>query len=334
MTDADQGAFRYPYLLDDKLSPEHKTMLLQADIESGKDARQTGKEREAASLERLKFWHNTPLVVALVGVITIAAQFGSSYFLSDQTGDIGAEQRKREFAYKIMETELSKTQDTDERAKVLLFLAKAGVLDGLNVAELEKLAADVEAIPTTIGQGIPSYNEPLPESVAGQTPTGNTLHTLAVEELNRNIEENASLDRVRAYWSVLPADQAVNADATLPWGAVFISWLIHQTGNPDGLAMTPDSVGLWRSATSRGLTLVTPDDVLPGDVAIYAQSAANTEKLRAGGFGPGAACIVHKVAGTMIDCIMGNIRNAVRIQPQDRQSDRLIGYFRVGTKTS
>jgi hypothetical protein len=170
------------FLKDSDLSPEHKTLLLQNALEMERDKRKAALAAEgtseAAKFERLKFWHNTPLVVALVGTLTIAAQFASGYLLSNQTGTLAADQDKREFAYRILETELGKIdpEKADQRANALLFLAKAGVLDGLNVAELEKIATspkdanskDTPRIPSTIGfTNKPNYDLPTPSDFVG-----------------------------------------------------------------------------------------------------------------------------------------------------------------------
>jgi hypothetical protein len=73
-----------------------------------------------------------------------------------------ASREEREFAFKIIERELGKAGDSSSRAEVLLFLAKAGILNSLNRPELETMAlSEIEkagkkpsdvGIPPTLGR--------------------------------------------------------------------------------------------------------------------------------------------------------------------------------------
>src|SRR5215510_12990869 len=80
-------AWELPFLKDENLDPELKKILLQKllDERAQKVLLSTTQadKQEAADLERKKFWHNTPLVVALVGTITIFAN-GLVAFLQSQ----------------------------------------------------------------------------------------------------------------------------------------------------------------------------------------------------------------------------------------------------------
>lgn len=178
----------YDFLKDPTLDADAKKALLQGLLEEKKFARE-------APIERTRFWHNTPLVLALVGTITIAANGIVSYALASRTTSdtVTLEQLKsqlkdsenrstaaraveasdadarrnaskdeREFAFRIIERELSKTGNSSERATVLLFLVRAGVLNSLNRNELEKMAEsdirkagkdpNVVGIPPTLGR--------------------------------------------------------------------------------------------------------------------------------------------------------------------------------------
>jgi predicted negative regulator of RcsB-dependent stress response len=179
-------ADEFPFLKDPELQPEYKKIFLEKFLEERARREQGADKRAADQLERLKFWHNTPLVVALVGTITIFANAFVGYFQSKQTtansitikqvesllsdsqkrsdaererqlaklkSDLQetaskadaarvATKEERDFAYRIVETELAKSGDTRARATVLLFLVRAGVLNSLNRDELQKMALE------------------------------------------------------------------------------------------------------------------------------------------------------------------------------------------------
>jgi hypothetical protein len=67
---------------------------------------------------------------------------------------------ERQFAFTIIQQELAKSSDQGGRAEILLFLARAGILNSLNRAELEKMATEqikragreVAGIPPTLGK--------------------------------------------------------------------------------------------------------------------------------------------------------------------------------------
>jgi hypothetical protein len=60
---------------------------------------------------------------------------------SEEEARRAATKDERAFAFNIIQTELSKSTDQTARAEVLLFLARAGILNSLNRPELEKMAA-------------------------------------------------------------------------------------------------------------------------------------------------------------------------------------------------
>jgi hypothetical protein len=181
----------YDFLKDPALDADMKKSLLQALLEEKKFVRD-------APIEQKRFWHSTPLMLALVGTITIAANglvayVQSSRITSDtvtleqlksqlkdsesrsaaaRAGEASeaeakrtASKEEREFAFKIIEKELGKTGDATSRASVLLFLARAGILNSLNRKELEDMAkADIRSAgkdPETVGIP-PSFGRPPP----------------------------------------------------------------------------------------------------------------------------------------------------------------------------
>src|SRR5213075_2928617 len=86
------------------------------------------------------------------------------------------------------------------------FLVRAGILKGLDQVALETIAkadgaTETPTIPSTLGQpNIPNYNLVLPLKAADQTDAAYDLLRVAVEEINKDVEETDSVDRVLAYW--------------------------------------------------------------------------------------------------------------------------------------
>ena len=119
-------------------------------------------EQQRLELETRKSRFSTPLAVALTGLITLSGNFIFDALRSEQESQetITLEQVKstisdtlaeseslrvaraanRSFQYEIMQTELSRSSDAVERAKALLFLTEAGLLDGLEVQKLRNWA--------------------------------------------------------------------------------------------------------------------------------------------------------------------------------------------------
>lgn len=67
----------FDFLADDSVDKDTKKILLEALLEDRRyerDAVQKAKEtEESVAFEKTKFWHNTPLMLALVGTITVFA---------------------------------------------------------------------------------------------------------------------------------------------------------------------------------------------------------------------------------------------------------------------
>ena len=133
-------------------------------------------ELEKLGLERRKFYWNTPLVAAAAGLLTLSATAGFDLVSGTQeannvvtleqikseleksearvtqqleersarsAAEIGALAREREFQYEIVKMELANQRKTNsERAAVLLFLAKAGVLSALHTDALQAMAEE------------------------------------------------------------------------------------------------------------------------------------------------------------------------------------------------
>jgi hypothetical protein len=79
----------FDFVTDPTLDPDLKKILLAGVIEERRHKRETAlKARDAQStqtLEQKRFWHNTPLILALVGTITVFANGLVSYVLAGRT---------------------------------------------------------------------------------------------------------------------------------------------------------------------------------------------------------------------------------------------------------
>jgi hypothetical protein len=94
---------------------------------------------------------STPLAVALTGLITLGGNFlfdywtaGRTQSLQEMSGDADTRRKasadERQFQFRIVEKELGQSKSEAERAAILLFLVRAGVLNGLNAPELKSMA--------------------------------------------------------------------------------------------------------------------------------------------------------------------------------------------------
>jgi hypothetical protein len=146
---------RYPFLKDAALSDDLKKFLIEKSVQSD-------LTKWANQFEVRKWRWSTPLAIALTGVITIGANFAADYWKAQQKQTIEAQssdseaKRKataaeREFEYRIVERELSQDKPEKDRARVLLFLVRSGVLNGLNAGELRQMAQDALDDKGTVG---------------------------------------------------------------------------------------------------------------------------------------------------------------------------------------
>ncbi|WP_332699402.1 hypothetical protein [Devosia sp.] len=336
MTDETALAF----IKDEGIPIELKTMLLQDHLATQTARRErietSEQRREEQRQKRLEFWHNTPLVVALVGVITIAANGAVSWVQSDQTADASALQAQRQFSYETITSELSKTDDQTERANVLLFLTKVGILQGLDLEALASIAQNTAetasvTIPSTIGQfSPPSYDEPIPTNIEGQTEAANILLRIAVEELNNDVDEFNQREAIDKYWSVVPDAGSLDEQSRLLWSAAFLSWAIVGAGNPDGLELSPAHYRMWQSALDKKMTILPPAKPLPGDLAFFARGTTG-ENARDDGVWLGIAGVVKEVGSDGMVIITGNTNEGLRLVDRRFDDVALVGYVRLGT---
>jgi V8-like Glu-specific endopeptidase len=127
-------------------------------------------EHAKLELERKKVFLNTPLVAALAGLITLSVTFLFDSFTRNKDTEhtitleqvkqelkssetrtdaaIEASEQERAFQYEIVKSELADENKSNiERASVLLFLSRAGILNTLNQIELKKMAIEQQAKP-------------------------------------------------------------------------------------------------------------------------------------------------------------------------------------------
>ncbi|OED50537.1 hypothetical protein AB838_01870 [Rhodobacteraceae bacterium (ex Bugula neritina AB1)] len=143
-------------------------------VGAGDRKAQRALEAERLASERTKFLWNTPVVAAIAGLLTLTATFVFERLTakdetvntitveqvraelkqsearlkqelelaaSENLAKLEAEAREREFQYEIVRSELTNSEKSNaERAAVLLFLVRAGVLGTLNEDELREMA--------------------------------------------------------------------------------------------------------------------------------------------------------------------------------------------------
>ena len=159
---------RYPFLENSNLTDELKSRLVEVHVGSIPDLLRHRTERG-------KWLHHTPIAIALTGLITMFGTFSVNYIMEGRKTEVIAQlehikagintsqlqlkneikksqeravenratrQREREFQLKILEKELRENRAEVDRARSLLFLVRAGVLDRLNDDELRKIAVE------------------------------------------------------------------------------------------------------------------------------------------------------------------------------------------------
>ena len=151
-------------LLKDTNIPE----AIRAEIAKQSFITENAKLSQALEIEKLeaekrKSFLNAPFIAALAGLLTLSATFifdtltgqndTSNTITLEQhrqelkdaesrtVANLEAQAKEREFQYEIVKSELADASKTNaQRADVLLFLAKAGILNSLNTDELIQMA--------------------------------------------------------------------------------------------------------------------------------------------------------------------------------------------------
>lgn len=121
-------------ILNDLKDPEIPESIRTAIAQSALEKSRYKSENRVALL-------NTPFVAALAGLITLAATSIFGQWDNSKKAEIEAEASQRNFQYEILKEQLTEDGvDNIQRAATLLFLAKSGVLNNLNVDELVEMA--------------------------------------------------------------------------------------------------------------------------------------------------------------------------------------------------
>jgi lysozyme family protein len=207
------------------------------------------------ALERKRWLYSTPVAVALAGGITILLNWYFGSLETDQQSIISEQSAAREFQYGILRSELEKDLTNEEKANVLLFLVKAGILNDLNQEYLVSLAeenlGDVQQTIPSLGRGVG-----LPSSIAsnreivdlirvleggfidppnvpgGATNAGITQRTLAsfrgVESVTPDDVRNLTDDEIFAMYDKFYIQRS-NADGidSLRLRAAFLSFAVN-----------------------------------------------------------------------------------------------------------
>jgi hypothetical protein len=309
------------------------------------DAAQKAREFDAKlSDQKWARWTN-PLVLA-ISAAALAA-FGNTWLayvngaaqrdleLTRSDGQLRIENSKAEAA-RILE--VIKTADPEKAAVNLAFLLDAGLIaDDARRAALKtfldnRKPGEGPSIPPTGAAAPfsrPNYNLPRPPENPSQTKAATRLLGIAVGEINRNVDEDATAERIMHYWSAVPSYS--NPDVRTPWNATFLSWLIREAGNNDNLLLAPTGI-IWRDALAKNLTFAPNEKpVLPGDIVIYLRGRAeNLEEVRAGkgSFTSTGNGVVYSSSADKFAAIEGNVGNAIRLH-EHLMTEKIVGFIRL-----
>ncbi len=131
----------------------------------------------------------TPLAIAVTGLITIGANLLSDQWKSSSAAAEDAKAARLQFQYKILETELNSNRNEIDRAKVILFLVKIGVLTELREDELKAIAQAV--IPGDTKIGVPALTPTSVRDLALQSGADETIRLLSDEGIKLIVKYEA-----------------------------------------------------------------------------------------------------------------------------------------------
>jgi hypothetical protein len=302
---------------------------------AAQDAAQKVREFDAKLADqRWARWTN-PLVLAIFAAALAA--LGNAWLERTRSeGQLLIENSKAEAA-RILE--VIKTADPEKAAVNLAFLLDAGLIaDDARRAALKtfldnRKPGEGPSIPPTGAAAPfsrPNYNLPLPPENPAQTKAATRLLGVAVAEINRNIDEDVTAERIMQYWGAVPSFSAPSVQ--MPWSGAFLSWLIRESGNTDNLLMSPGHIAIWRDALAKKLTFVPNEKpVLPGDIVIFLRSSAeNLEEVRAGKVSSASsgAGVVYSSSADKFSTIQGNTGNAIRLHDHV-MTEKIVGFIRL-----
>ncbi len=200
-------------ILRRKMSDEMKQKLIDVIHER----EQTARNR---AIEHRQWRYSTPLAIALTGLITLAGNFAFNALQARNESGLALRMEERRFQLQLMKDELSQRETERERASVLLFLVRAGVLDGLNETALREMAEatlrDNDADALTAPPTIPRF---APRDITIQ-PTPAELEALfeTVEITSERVAQVSRLaDRIEASRTQY---ETVSAETGVPWTVI------------------------------------------------------------------------------------------------------------------
>ncbi|MER8394939.1 serine protease [Mesorhizobium sp. M1340] len=282
-----------------------RVAIAQSLITSGSTKSEYDLKVKQLDLERRKFIWNTPLVAALAGLLTLSATFIFDRVSREDTtrntvtleqvrqelkdseartkqkldtettktvAEIQALAKEREFQYEIVKSELSNLSKTNaERAAVLLFLARAGVLSSLNRDELQAMAEeqiqnpDKEIIPrltpNSASPGIIGFDD---SQLVSSLPEQHPARRLARSVGRLAIQRKDQIFTCTAF--LVGPSQIVTASHCIG-DAVSIRFLLLPEGTIDGSIIF--NVDLTRNE------IVGPDDKMGGYAYLNLDRAAD-----------------------------------------------------------
>ena len=305
--------------------------------------------------QKMARWTN-PLVLAVFAAAMAALGNAWLAYLNEQaqrtveqtrsSAQLALEQERASEQRAIEETkaeaarilEVNKTADPEKAATNLAFLLDAGLI--VDDVRRKALKAFLDKRQPGEGPNIPpggasssiahpNYHLALPPDDPAQTKAARSLLSVAIAEINRNVDEEAAAERILAYWK---STTLIVADVrTTPWSAAFLSWLIRESGNKD-LAVSAMNIAIWNDAVDKKLSFIPGEKaVLPGDIVIFTRRGSEKiEELRSGKLSslPTGSGVVYSSGQEKFSSIEGNVGNAVRLRDH-LLTDAIIGFIRL-----
>ncbi len=178
---------------------------------------------------------------------------------------------------------------------------------------------------------IPKYKLAPPKSKVILSSIQKKLIDVALGEINSNVHEVASYERIGKYWHSLGMDLD-GKDIGVSWSGAFISWVIDQSGNPNKVLLSSANYKIWNDSVSKGLAILPSEEKpMPGDLVFFLrQDGLNIQTVRAGekiSFRSHSG-VVYESSDKSFSSIEGNVQNGIRLRENTYDDNRLIGFVR------
>ncbi|MCB1948377.1 DUF2272 domain-containing protein [Nitrosomonas sp.] len=159
------------------------------------------------------------------------------------------------------------------------------------------------------------------------------LLQIAVKEINLDIHEMASHNKIGQYFDAVGI-KADGLDRDIPWSGAFLSWVIAQTGNPQGITLSAAFYNIWNDALLKGFAFFPVEKKpAPGDLVFFirgGESPIDIENARQGNsVFRSHGGIIYEVSDNKFTMIAGNVENGIRLREYSFDDARLIGYVRL-----